>query len=659
MPANYFRTSTLKRSPGDPAEPMPAEGGTFDLSISSEEPYERSFGIEILSHDATAVDLTRLGDGRHPLLLNHCTDDQIGVIEKAYIGDDKKLRGVARFSRSELGQEIQLDVEGGIRSLVSVGYFIEEIEEVEPVPNPDTGIIEYKPLRTLSGEDFAREMRALHGDSWNRSGTAAARAQGSEPPTYIVTRWCPFEASVVPVPADASVGFGRSAGAGTDPQRRTVAPVAPEPSPVSHIPSVEIIMTQVVKTGAELEIERRDRLASIGEQYAKYLKPNDTANAIRSGQSVEAFIEFIMERMAAKHTDTSEVAIGLTPKEIKRYSLGKAIVASMTGDWRDAGFERECSEAVGKILGRGAEGFFAPPEAFMRDFNVGTASEAGNLVATDLRSDLYVDVLRNNLVMNQLGIVVLGGLSSNVDLPRKATAGSIGTVTEIGSATETAPATAKVTLSPKRQTAYTEVSKQALIQSAMSLEALIRDDLLSGVAVQIENQIINGTGTAPQMTGIRYTSGIGTVAAGTNGGTVTWGNVVGLETACANSNAEPDRLAGYLFNTKQRGNLKQIQQGTNLPFIWQNGPQAVNGYRALVSNNVPSNLTKGTSTTVCSAAIFGSDWSMGVLGLFGAPDITVDPYSAAVTGQVRITLNQFADFGVRQPACFAKVEDLL
>jgi hypothetical protein len=134
---------------------------------------------------------------------------------------------------------------------------------------------------------------------------------------------------------------------------------------------------------------------------------------------------------------------------------------------------------------------------------------------------------------------------------------------------------------------------------------------------------------------------------------------VDLESACANSNAEPDTLAGYVTNTKVRGKLKQTQLGTNLPFIWQNGPQPVNGYRVGITNNVPSNLTKGTSTTVCSATLFSSDWSMAVVGLFGAPDVIVDPYSKADTGQVKITLNQFSDMGIRQPAAFAKIVDQL
>ena len=412
-------------------------------------------------------------------------------------------------------------------------------------------------------------------------------------------------------------------------------------------------------TPAELEIVRRDAIATLAEQYAKYLGPNDAAEFIRNGRSAESFKDFLIEKIQTKHTDTSAIALGLAPKEVKRYSLGRALTAAVLGDWREAGFERECSEATAKIMGRAPEGFYLPPEVFKRDFNVGTGSEAGNLVATDLRGDLFTDVLRNNLVMGQLGARVLSGLTGNVDLPRKITASTIGTLSEIGSASETNPTTAKVTLSPKRASAYVEVSKQALIQSAVALESMIRDDLVMSTAVHIENQCFNGTGTAPQMTGLRYTASIGTVVGGTNGAAPAWSHFVDLETACAVANAEPDRLAGYAINTKTRGKTKQTQMGTNLPWIWQNSAQPVNGYRAAVTNTLPSNLTKGTSTTVCSAAIFGSDWSMATIGLFGAPDVTVDPYTKADTGQVKITLNQFADFGCRQPACFAKIEDLL
>jgi HK97 family phage major capsid protein len=415
------------------------------------------------------------------------------------------------------------------------------------------------------------------------------------------------------------------------------------------------------KTPAELEIERRDGIAALGAQYVErgYITDKDVADAIRNGRSLDQFRDFIMQKMETRHTDVSQLHIGLTPKEIKRYSWGRALVAAVTGDWTKAPFEMECSRAVEKIMGRAPEGFYVPFDSFQRDFNVGTATEAGNVVATALRTDLYTDALRNAMVMGRLGVRYLSGLTGNVDLPRKATAGTLGMLTEIGSASETQPVTAKATLSPKRIGAYVEVSKQALIQAAMSLEDMIRDDLITGSGVLLENQCINGAGTGAEIRGLRNVTGIGTVIGGTNGLAPAWSHIVDLESACANANAEPDRLAGYLVNTKTRGKLKQTQFATNLPFIWQPGDMALNGYRAAVSNNVPSNLTKGTSTTVCSAGLFSSDWSMTVIGLFGAPDVTVDPYTKADTGQVKITLNQFADMQHRQPATVAKIDDWL
>lgn len=617
-----------------------------EMSISSEAPYERWFGIEILRHSPDAVDLSRLADGRHPFLVGHDTEKQVGVIKRAFIDtDDKKLRGAVKFSRSAYAQEIRQDVEDEIRTLISVGYMIDEIEEVEKAAD---GSLTTR--RRLTGEEFEREMLNQHGADFYRAGQAAARAKGSEPPVFIVTRWQPFEASVVPVPADVTVGIGRSAGVEEPPK------AASNPSPVITLENRKM---ENQKTPAELEIERRDGIAALAEAYAKWLDPKDGPEAVRNGRTVEQFKDFIIAKLESRHTDTSALHIGLNAQEVKRYSFGRALVASITGDWSKAGFEQECSRAVEKIMGRSPEGFFVPFDTFRRDFNVGTSSEAGNLVATELRADLYTDALRNAMVMGRLGVRFLPGLTGNVDLPRKATAGTLGMLTEIGSASETAPVTAKATLSPKRIGAYVEVSKQALIQSAMSLEDLIRDDLIVGSANLLENQCINGAGTGAEIKGLRNVTGIGTVVGGTNGAAPAWSHVVDLESKCADANAEPDRVAGYLINTKLRGKFKQTQFATNLPFIWQNGDMPLNGYRAAVTNNVPSNLTKGTSTTVCSAGLFSADWSMTTIGLFGAPDVTVDPYSKADTGQVKITLNQFADMQHRNPAAVAKCDDLI
>lgn len=619
-----------------------ADGDLTEIAISSEAPYERWFGIEVLRHTAEAVDLSRLGDGRHPLLLNHDANKQIGVVKSARVDQDKVLRGMVKFSRGPLGAEIKQDVEDGIRSHVSVGYSIDEIQEVEKAADGAETV-----LRTLTGADFAREMETLHGTDFMRSGPAAVRAKGETPPVFVVTRWVPYEATICPIPADTNVGVGRSA---------SVQP-RQEPAPAKPVPEITIMSDITAPKPEEMERARVDAILKMGEQYEKYIKPADVADALRNGRSVEQFKDLILARMESRHTDTRDLQLGMSKREVQNYSFGRALVASITGDWSKAGFELECSRAMEKLTGKTPEGFYLPFETFgKRDFNVGTATEAGNLVATDLRADLYTDALRNALVMGRLGARILTGLTSNIAIPRKSVASTLGALTEIGSASETNPNIVQSTLQPKRVGAYVDVSKQALLQAAMQLENLIRDDLVQGAAVLLENYMFSGTGTT-QILGLRNVTGIGTVVGGTNGAAPTWAHLVDLESACAVANAEPDMVAGYVINAKTRGKYKQTQYATNLPMIWTPGDQQLNGYRAVVTNNLASNLTKGTSTTVCSTGMYGADWSMAVIGLFGGPDIVVNPYSLDATGQVRISMNQMADLACRQPAAFAKIDD--
>jgi HK97 family phage major capsid protein len=413
-------------------------------------------------------------------------------------------------------------------------------------------------------------------------------------------------------------------------------------------------------------------IARLAKAYEKYLKPADVAEAMASGADAQKFNELIFERMASGATDATTLAgIGATPKEAKQYSFMRAIRAQLGVE--QAGFERECSQAIAKATGREAEGIFIPPEVMFaglggrregekrdqRDFNVGAPTEAGNLVQTSVAADMWTDVLRPAMVLMQAGVTVLPGLRGNIAVPRKTVAGTLAMLTEIAAATETQPTTALPTLTPKRVAAYVEPSKQSIIQSEIGIEAMLRQDLVDGGAVLMEAQGFNGTGSSPQARGIRNVSGVGSVVGGANGANFAWTHVTGLEAAVANANATMTDRAAYILNTRTVNTAKNTQKATNLQFLWDNGPRPLNGYRGLVTNNMPNNLTKGTSSGVCSSVLFSSDWSMFVLGLFGGLDITVDPYTLATTGQVRITLNQFFDFLCRQPGVFSVMDDAL
>src|SRR3990172_4009886 len=109
------------------------EARTVEVAFSSETPLERYWGTEILDHDPKSVMLERIGDGRGPLLRDHSTREQIGVIERASIDPDRVGRATVRFGKSPRAEEEFQDVLDGIRSQVSVGYRIHEmrLESVE------------------------------------------------------------------------------------------------------------------------------------------------------------------------------------------------------------------------------------------------------------------------------------------------------------------------------------------------------------------------------------------------------------------------------------------------------------------------------------------------------------------------------------------------
>jgi HK97 family phage major capsid protein/HK97 family phage prohead protease len=622
---NLFRSLTFDRAAG-----IDVAARTVELAFATETPYTRWFGVEVLDCQPGSVRLDRLNNGG-ALLDNHDSDEQIGVVEKAWVDPDKVCRAQVRFSKNPEAEQIFQDVLDGIIRHVSVGYMIHKYVEETTVA-----------------------------------------ADGTESSICRVVDFEPYEVSLVAVPADPECGVNRSPAGAVEHDtlvvRSTSAPkpadeITPAPEPVIQIIPQKRSHSMDTNTdhesGRQAEQKRTADLLALADTYAEHGARELVADFIRNGKSTEQFLNAVMAKITEKHTSARSLEVGLTAREQGQYSILRAINAVLTGDWSKAGLERAASEAVAKRTGFTPEGFFVPVEAYSRTFLAGTAGEAGNLIQTSVLGNEFIDVLRNALVLNTLGIRVLGGLTSNIAIPRKSAATTIASYSEIATITASNPTTTQITLSPKRVGGQVPYSKQALIQANPDVEMMLRDDLAKGVAVQIENLAINGLGSSNQPRGLFATSGIGSVVGGTNGLTLSWSHLVDLESAAANANSEPDLKAGYLINTKTRGIAKKVQKATNLQFLWDNGAQPLNSYKAAVSNNVPSNGTKGSSSGICSSLAFGSDWGDLVLGLFGGLDIVVDPYTQAGTGQVIITANQFIDVACRQPASFSAMTDAL
>lgn len=600
-------------------EAINADARTVELAFSSETPVERWFGHEILDNTPLSVRLARLQSGG-PLLLNHDQSDQIGVIESVRIDADRVGRAVVRFGRGARATEAWQDVVDGIRRNVSVGYAVHAAQLID----------------TRDGVD-----------------------------TFRVTDWEPLEISLVSVPADASVGVGRSAhGAFTHQSEPTTMDhnnalvVSAETRSATPIDHAAIEREAVAKAQRDYTQRAADIIA-IGEMFASRGGEKLAAEALRSGKTVDAFRAEMLQHMSSQPVPTAD--IGLSDKEVRRYSFLRAMNALANPTDRKAqelaAFEREASEAVASKIGKSARGLFVPTDVQKRDLTVTPATAGGHTVATNLLVGSFIDLLRNKMSVTAMGAQFLGGLVGNIAIPRQAGGATHYWVAESGSPTESQAAFDQVTMSPKTVGAYSDISRKLLLQSSLDVEAFVRNDLATAVALGIDAAALNGLGTqaSNQPRGILQTSGIGDVAMGTDGGALTWAAVVALETAVAIANADVGAL-GYLTNAKVRGALKTTSKvsGQN-GFIWDGGE--VNGYGAGISNQVPSNLTKGTGQNL-SALLFGN-WADLIIGQWGTLDLLVDPYSNSTSGTVRVVALQDVDVAVRHAESFAAIRDVL
>ena len=411
--------------------------------------------------------------------------------------------------------------------------------------------------------------------------------------------------------------------------------------------------------GADAEHKRTSEILSIANAYAKHDLGDLAREAVSSRMSVEEFRQKAMEKMAAAPKPTAE--IGMDKQELRRYSMVRALnFLANPNDKRaaeEASFERECSDAAAQRSGKSAQGIMVPYDVLKRDLNVGTTTAGGHTVATDLRAQDFIGLLRNAMVIDRMGITVLDGLVGNIAIPRQ-TGGATGYwVAESGAPTESQQAFDQVALSPKTVGAFTDYSRKLLKQSSLSVESFVQGDLAKVLGLAIQAAAINGGGSN-EPTGILATAGIGNVAGGTNGLAPAWSHIVDLESAVAVANADIGTL-GYLTNAKVRGKLKQVaKNGAASPFIFGEGNAPLNGYQAAITNAVPSNLTKGTSSGVCSAIIFGNFADL-IMGMWGGLDLMVDPYSQSTSGTVRIVALQDVDVAIRHAESFAAMKDAL
>lgn len=637
---------------------------TFDLTFAAGAQVRRfdwmegDVYLEELEMSEEAIDMTRLNAGA-PLLDTHqrySLSSVLGVVERAWFEEKGgKAAASVRFSQRDDVKPYEQDVADKIIRNVSVGYDILEVREMP--------------------RDKATGYRVMR-----------------------VTRWAPFELSLVPVGADAQA---QTRAAADHDVRRTRCAVFLNESKQSESPAAMAIQSEAVRGADETAAQAASTPAGIPAEPKERImsevvtptapagapaepKPNVNAAELESARvkaitnlakacdcderfvrhwiSTGTAVEVVSEELMKIRQQRSELSptapiIGMEKKEVESWSLFRAIRALDSGNWEKAGLELAASKAVQErtnIAPQSKQSILVPLDVLSRsmqqtmvqqallqarrDLTAASASGGGYLV--DTQNQGFVELLRNASVCFAMGATRLSGLQGNVTIPKR-TAGATGywLATEATSITESNQTFGQISMTPKTCGAYNEISRQLLMQSSPAAEDLVMSGLALDVGTAVDLAGLNGSGAAGQPLGVIGTSGIGAVT----GTTFDYADIIEFQTDVATANALAGNL-GYVTTPTVAGLAKARVKFTGTASqLWEGRLErgTMDGYPAMSSNQIPA-----------GDMLFG-DWSQMVIGEWGVLEIAVNQQANFPAGIIGVRALYSVDVAIRIAAAFS------
>jgi HK97 family phage major capsid protein len=357
------------------------------------------------------------------------------------------------------------------------------------------------------------------------------------------------------------------------------------------------------------------------------------------------------QREVNNDTSVIEREVENPKKEKRTFSLNKAIRSLVNGVALE-GAELEANErgveaARAAGIGVSPSSFTVPLFESRADGQTVTEDSGaygGNTVATNVLGP--IDYLRPRPTVVKLGAVLFTGLQGNVQFPKNNGGVTATWEGEVDEVTNTKTAWGKIEMKPRRLSVSVLISLQNLMQSSFDMELYTMNEIRKAIEVEIDKDGLYA---------ILDNADVNSVAVGTNGGPLTLDIAIDMETAVFTDNADADTM-NYVSNSKVRGKAKKtvIESGQTEKLLQNN---EINGYNYANSNHIPSNLTKGSASGVCSALIFG-DFSKLVLGQWGFMDLSVDDKSRKKEGYIEVTANVYLDSAVLEPNAFAVCKDI-
>lgn len=641
------------------------KGTRYEATFSTEETgaqyyWELGWISERLVHTKAAVMLDRLTK-TGALLWNHNDDDQVGRNEDPYVDEaSKSLKGFTRFSRTQRGQDFELDSVDEIKVTMSVRYMVHEMVLVR------------------------------RGDQ-----------EKGELDEYDITSWEPLEVSMVAIPFDVNAGLGRKkaeelllsrAKRGDQPFSVTVKgdePVTEERSAME--PNVTPAAGGAAVATPSIEVGIAARNKEVQEIFEMCEREGQAAlfPTLMHGTADVAARKLLDAKRTAGAAQTP-AGLDLTSAEEKEYSFARAIVSAfdLKENRRASSFEMDISQEIEKMVPAGyerkANSILVPmrfhgrqaPKSYeealahargrgdkRRTLTAGTTNAGKETVFTEPGD--FIDALIAESVCVQMGATVFPDLHGNVSMPRQT---SDPTMEWIGenpgtSGSESSPATDQVTFSPKTLRGRSHFTLQFLRQSTIAAENFVRSRLARSGGKTIDKAGLVGTGASNQPTGIYSQTGVLTVnadpAAGTANTVPTYLKLLAMEGAVGDANAAMGALGLVttpLMRTTLRGTL-EFPAAPGGRAIWQGGQKGgeVMGYPAMASGQMPKNLGSGTDD---HGVIFGN-WNELAFGYWGVMELLVDPYSLGEQGLIRVIFFQLVDVQLFHGPSFCKMTNAI
>ena len=615
-----------------------ASAAFIPMSLSSETPYLRSFGNEILLHGPDNIDMSRAEPNGLPLLVNH--DDSklpIGRLKNVRLDSDtKKLRADAYFSTRPEAQAVRQDILDGVLGDVSIGY----------------RILDYTVDKSID----------------------------DTPNNVFVTRWAVHECSIVGIPADASVGVGRSddedieidldrvckpeekamdacqecGGSMSDGVCAACAVEAEEEA--TEDPAEEVVETPTEEVAEETE-EEDGKPSKKSKTEVKNMNDDFIAlkqAALNLGIKSEAEIDNILSKsLTIEETKTEIMKVNEIPvsrkstfieeiQPMNNETLYRSLAQALKGDFTSV------DESLAGLINRTGERSFTA-DLFTRANEMTTAAKGTNTIYE--QNIGFLELLRaRTAVLAAGGKTRVGNGSLSYVRQKTAVAAALRAENPGATTTNTYADFEKVSYIPKALTAKVYLTDELQKETLVDLQNILKGDMVKQFAIAMDNYAINGN-TSPAITGLLSTANITAGTYDKNLGTPalpTWATVNALK-AAVDTKAVDLEACKFLVTPALLGVLEATAKFTNGSAIAEAGK--INGYGVLSTSNMPI-------ATLNHSAIFG-DFSNLEICLQGPTEFMIDVQSRFDEGITILTARQYFDVGVLQPSAFAKCANFL